>query len=81
MSTEARILFSFLAVLILGLAAWTLRPMQARSVSPARFKLGERDPFFYLLFHPSGRPRAWAWCVPLTVAAVSVVVVWLLPGG
>ena len=68
MHVDMRVVLSFAVTLILGLAAWSLRPQQPRAVSPRWFIGGAKDGFFLLLFNPSGLPRKFAWCLPVSLA-------------
>jgi hypothetical protein len=66
-------LFGVLLLPLLGLAAWSLRPSQPRRVSPRAFALGGRDPLFRLLFDAEGRPRRYAWCVPVAGGVLMLI--------
>jgi hypothetical protein len=80
MPSGLRIMFTVAAVVLLGAAAWSLRPNQPRPVSSRWFRLGSKDPVFYGLFNSAGYPRRYAWCLPLVFGLLFVVVVWLAPG-
>lgn len=77
MSIEAKVLFSLVTIIILGLSAWSLRPDQPRAVDPRWFILRKRDPFFFILFGPSGHPRKLAWCFPVLAAIIWITFIWV----
>lgn len=79
MSVATRLLSSILVFGLLALAAWILRPDQSRAVSTRWFRGRERDSLFRLLFDAAGRPRRYAWCVPIVWALVWIAVLWVLP--
>jgi len=79
MSVESKLVFSVIALVLLGLASWSLRPTQTRTVSPRWFIAGAQDPFFYFFFNASGLPRRFAWCFPLVWALACIALLWLLP--
>ena len=82
MHVDMRVALSFAVTLILALAAWSLCPQQPRAVSPRWFIGGAKDGFLLLLFYPDGRPRKFAWCLPVFVGLVSIAVLWfVLPIG
>ena len=73
--------FIFFAVIyvVLGLAAWSLRPQQLRPISSRWFIGGKQDSFFRLLFNEGGRPRTYAWCAPIIVGVLLVpAIAWFL---
>lgn len=78
MPFEVRIAFSILITIVFMLASYPLRPSQTVPVSPRRFRLRERDPFFFLLFKPDGLPKPHAWAIPMAVNGVAIVVIWSL---
>jgi hypothetical protein len=79
MPTEMRVLFSLGALVVVALAAWSLRPTQQRAMDSRWFYLRRRDPFFYLLFNASGYPRKFAWCFPVLLALLSIACIWSFP--
>jgi hypothetical protein len=74
-----RVFFTVSAVVILGAVAWTLRPSQPKAVSSRWFRLGSKDPFSYGIFNAAGYPHRFAWCVPVVIGVLFIVVVWLAP--
>ena len=78
MSTVQRILLTVFALVAFALAAYALRPSQRFPVSFRHFKLGANDPFYRLLYSPSGHPRTFAWVLPVVVACISVAGIWLV---
>jgi hypothetical protein len=70
-------IFTLIVLAIFSLAAWSLRPQQAKPVNPQSFRLGEKDPFFYLLFNSAGLPRKYSWCIPLAIATLFLAALWL----
>jgi hypothetical protein len=79
MPHDLKLLVTGLALALLPLLVFALRPKQSRSVSPAAFRLGAKDPFFYVLFRPDGLPRKYSWLFPIGIALLFVGVVWLVP--
>jgi len=71
-------IFTLVVLAIFSLAAWSLRPQQEKPVKPQSFRLGKKDPFFYLLFDSAGFPRKYSWCIPLAIAALFLAATWLV---
>jgi hypothetical protein len=78
MSFENRLLITLVLASVLGAAAISLRQTQARSVSPKWYRLSARDPFFRLLFAPTGVPRRGAWLVPVSAFVLAISAVWVM---
>ena len=76
MSFELRIIFSLVVFVVLGFAAYTLRPTQRSSVSFKHFKLGAEDPAYGSMYSRRGLPRKFAWLLPIAVGCMSLVVLW-----
>jgi hypothetical protein len=79
MPPGAKIFLTALIASLLPLLLWSLRPSQTRAVSPRWFRLGSKDPFFYLTFNEKGLPRKYTWCVVLGVNLIFLAIIWIVP--
>lgn len=76
---DVKLVFVSIAMLLLPLLLWVLRPRQCHPVSPRWFVGGQSDLLYRLVFTEQGLPRRWAWLGVLLWHAVFLLVVWLIP--
>jgi hypothetical protein len=66
-----------LAIYVLLEFVWGMRPPQSYKASPKSFRLGDRDPIFWLFYKFDGTPRKYAWLAQLAVGAVFLYFAWI----
>jgi hypothetical protein len=78
MAIDLRIVLTIAAATFLVLGAWVLRPQRSRDVSSDWAKLRTRDPFFFMLYDPTGHPRKYAWSFPVVFALLFAAITWMM---
>ena len=76
MPIEFRVSASLVALVILSLAAWSLRPSQRKPIGGFSLARRRLDPFMRATFNAEGYPRRYAWYIPLLICAVILALLW-----
>jgi hypothetical protein len=77
---EMRLIASAAALVIFGLAAWSLRPKQIRPIGSLSMARRRIDPFLLLTVDSRGFPRKYAWYMPVIIGAVFIAFIWHVNG-